>query len=85
MRTTLNLNNDLLAQAKALAAREQLSLTRLIEEGLALRLRQAAKVSASPRPLSLPVHHGQGGLTVAVGDSRSNRQLLDAADGLSRS
>lgn len=36
MRTTLNLNNDLLAQAKALAAREQLSLTRLIEEGLAL-------------------------------------------------
>ena len=42
MRTTLNLNNDLLAQAKALAAREQFSLTRLIEEGLALRLRQAA-------------------------------------------
>lgn len=36
MRTTLNLNHDLLAQAKAHAAREQLSLTRLIEEGLAL-------------------------------------------------
>ena len=42
MRTTLNLNHDLLAQAKAHAAPEQLSLTRLIEEGLALRLRQAA-------------------------------------------
>lgn len=39
MRTTLNLNNDLLAEAKAFAAREHLSLTRLIEEGLALRLR----------------------------------------------
>ncbi|MEN9541444.1 MAG: hypothetical protein RLZZ459_1535 [Cyanobacteriota bacterium] len=84
MRTTLNLNNDLLAKAKALAAREQLSLTRLIEEGLALRLRQAAKVSASSRPLPLPVHHGHGGLTAAVADGRSNRQLLDAADGLSR-
>lgn len=67
MRTTLNLNHDLLAQAKAHAAREQLSLTRLIEEGLAL-----------------PVHHGQGGLTAAVADARSNRQLLDAADGLSQ-
>ncbi len=84
MRTTLNLNNDLLAKAKALAAREQLSLTRLIEEGLALRLRQAAKVSASSRPLPLPVHHGHGGLTAAVADGRSNRQLLDAADGLSQ-
>ena len=84
MRTTLNLNNDLLAKAKALAAREQLSLTRLIEEGLALRLRQAAKASASSRPLPLPVHRGHGGLTAAVADGRSNRQLLDAADGLSR-
>lgn len=84
MRTTLNLNNDLLAQAKALAAREHLSLTRLIEEGLALRLRQATKVGVSTRPLSLPVHHGQGGLTAAAADGRSNRQLLDTADGLSR-
>jgi hypothetical protein len=84
VRTTLNLNNDLLVQAKALAAREHLSLTRLIEEGLALRLRQATKTGASSLPLSLPVHQGQGGLTAAAADGRSNRQLLDAADGLSR-
>ena len=32
-------------------------------------------------PLSLPVHHGQGGLTAAAADGRSNRQLLDAAPG----
>jgi hypothetical protein len=38
VRTTLNLNNDLLAKAKAFAVREHLTLTRLIEEGLALRL-----------------------------------------------
>jgi hypothetical protein len=84
VRTTLNLNNDLWAKAKAFAVREHLTLTRLIEEGLALRLRLAAKASESSRPLPLPVHHGRGGLTPAVADARSNRQLLDAADGLSR-
>jgi hypothetical protein len=84
VRTTLNLNNDLLAKAKAFAAREHLTLTRLIEEGLALRLRQAAKASESSRSLPLPVHHGRGGLTPAVADARSNGQLLDAVDGLSR-
>lgn len=45
VRTTLNLNNDLMAQAKAFAARQHLSLTRLIEEGLALRLRQEKLVT----------------------------------------
>jgi len=39
VRTTLDLNDDLLAEAKAFAARDKLSLTRLIEERLALRLR----------------------------------------------
>lgn len=84
VRTTLNLNNDLLAEAKALAAREHLSLTRLIGEGLALRLRQTAKATSASLPLPLPVYRGQGGLTAAVADARSNRQLLDAADGLPR-
>jgi hypothetical protein len=40
LRTTLDRNDDLLAEAKAQAARERLTLTRLIEEGPALRLRQ---------------------------------------------
>lgn len=47
MRTTLNLTDDLLSEAKALAAREKLTLTRRIEEGLALRLR-------GQRPMSAP-------------------------------
>lgn len=81
MRTTLDLNPDLLAEAKALAAREKLTLTRLIEEGLALRLRQPASTAGGRLPL--PVHQGLGGLSPAVGDPRSNRALLDAADGLS--
>lgn len=81
MRTTLNLNNDLLAEARAFVAREHLSLTRLIEEGLALRLRQGEAIP-SARPMPLPVYRGLGGLSAAVTDARSNRQLLDAADGL---
>lgn len=83
MRTTLDLRDDLLAEAKALAARERLTLTRLIEEGLALRLRQTCStaptvVTAPP----LPVHAGRGGLAPAVVNPRSNRSLFDAADGL---
>lgn len=83
MRTTLDLNDDLLAEAKALAARERHTLTRLIEEGLALRLRQScssAPTNDTHHPL--PVHAGRGGLAAAVADTRSNRSLLDAADGL---
>ncbi len=34
MKTTLDLNDSLLASAKALAAQQQTTLTRLIEEGL---------------------------------------------------
>jgi hypothetical protein len=47
VRTTLDLDDGLLAEAKALAARERLTLTRLIEEGLALRLRRATGVAAA--------------------------------------
>jgi len=39
MKTTLNLRDDLVAEAKALAARERTTLTKIVEEGLALRLR----------------------------------------------
>jgi len=45
MKTTLDLNDNLLADAKALAARQRTSLTRLIEEGLQLRLRSAGKAA----------------------------------------
>ena len=41
MKTTLNLNDDPVAQAKAVATKERISLTKLIDEGLVLRLRQA--------------------------------------------
>ena len=73
---------DLLAEAKALAARQRLTLSRVIEKGLAMGLGWAAGVSATkPRPY-LPVHAGRGGLTAAVTDPSRTAALLDAADGL---
>ena len=78
MKTTLDINDSLLANAKALAARQQTSLTRLIEEGLQLRLR-SSRVPAKPAKKKLPVFKGRGGLAVGV-DARSNKSMLDAAD-----
>lgn len=80
MRTTLDINDALLARAKAEAARQRTTLTRLIEEGLALRLRPAqASGSHGDRPFRLPVYHGRGGLAPGI-DPLSNRSLFEAAD-----
>lgn len=78
MKTTLNLDDELVAKAKAAATREKTTLTRIIEEGLVLRLRRkrARTVSALPE---LPVSRKAGGLRAGI-DETSNRSLLDAAD-----
>lgn len=76
MKTTLDLNDQLLANAKALAAQQRTSLTRLIEEGLQLRLRAKAVDPARSR-MRLPVFKGRGGLVAGV-EPRSNKALLEA-------
>ncbi|MEJ7687671.1 MAG: DUF2191 domain-containing protein [Variovorax sp.] len=76
MKTTLNLNDTLLTEAKALAVQQRTSLTRLIEEGLQLRLRTRP---AEKRSMRLPVYRGKGGLTAGL-DGLSNRAMMDAAD-----
>jgi hypothetical protein len=80
MRTTLDIDDGLLVRAKSLAAKEHTSLTRLIEEGLSLRLR-ASQVSLQgrARPI-LPVYAGRGGLRPTIRDALSQRALFDAAD-----
>ncbi len=76
MKTTLNLNDQLLADAKALAAQQRKSLTRLIEEGIQLRLR--AKTNSAPHGrVRLPVFKGRGGLVKGV-NPLSNKALLEA-------
>jgi hypothetical protein len=78
MKTTLDLNDQLLASAKALAAQQRTSLTRLIEEGLQLRL-HAASHEPIAKPRKLPVFKGRGGLVAGV-NPRSNKTMLDALD-----
>lgn len=78
MKTTLNLNDQLLADAKALAARQRTSLTRLIEEGLQLRLRADARPARRAK-VRLPVFKGHGGLVKGV-DPLSNKAMLAALD-----
>ena len=77
MKTTLDINDQLLASAKVLAAQQRTSLTRLIEEGLQLRLRsQASPVKAARR---MPVLKGRGGLVAGV-NPLSNKAMLAALD-----
>ena len=81
MKTTLDLNGKLLADAKVLAARQRTSLTRLIEEGLQLRLRVA-----SARPVAkatrIPVHRGKGGLVRGVDPLRECEKIEKSRNGL---
>jgi hypothetical protein len=78
MKTTLDINDQLLADAKALAAQQRTTLTRLIEEGLQLRLRAKAD-AAKPGRVRLPVFKGRGGLVAGV-NPLSNKSLLKALD-----
>ena len=76
MKTTLDIDDQLLSEAKALAAHQRTSLTRLIEEGLHLRLR--VRPSAGRRvKVALPLLKGRGGLVAGV-DPGSNKALLKA-------
>lgn len=78
MKTTLDINDSLLANAKALAAQQQTSLTRLIEEGLQLRLR-TSHPTAKATKRKIPVFKGRGGIVAGL-DPCSNKAMLDAAD-----
>ena len=80
MKTTLNLDDLLLQRAKALAAKHKTSLTRLIEEGLQLRLRTATMGAKAMRVAApkIPVFKGKGGMRPGI-DPTSNKSMLDAA------
>jgi hypothetical protein len=85
MKTTLDLNDALLANAKSLAAQQRTSLTRLIEEGLELRLRSGttSKGARKKRAPSLPVYTVRGkdkrGLVAGL-NPLSNKAMLEAVD-----
>ena len=81
MKTTLNIHDTLLIEAKALAARHRSTLTRLVEEGLRMRLRSEQLPAAKAR-LDMPVFRalpGQGGLAPGL-SGLSTREMLDLLD-----
>jgi len=78
MKTTLDINDSLLANAKVLAARQRTTLTRLIEEGLQLRLRSST-YSPKKSQRKIPIFKGRGGLVAGL-NPISNKAMLDAAD-----
>jgi hypothetical protein len=78
MKTTLDIDDELLVKAKAVSARERKSLTSLIEEGLRLRIRGSREAKRTS-PATLAIYRGKGGMLRGV-DPLSNRSLLDSAD-----
>jgi hypothetical protein len=77
MKTTLDLDDELIKRAKSHAAREKKSLTALIEEGLRLRLRRRPFTPGVA--VELPVFRGGRGFAAGI-DPSSNRSIYAAAD-----
>jgi hypothetical protein len=77
MRTTVRLDDSLLRDAKALAARQGRTLTSLIEDGLREQLARTSPGSER-RPVTLPTFEG-GGLRpgVDLDDNAAVREALD--------
>jgi hypothetical protein len=73
MRTTINIDDDLLAEAKQVAARTGRSLTAVVEDALRESLHRRRQ--AAPRAVELPVF-GEGGVQPGV-DLDDSAALLD--------
>ena len=77
MRTTVDLPDELLAQARRRAVDEGTTLTALLADGLRLLLARQAPPPSAQRPL--PVSRNRGGTQPWI-DPGSNASLLDGAD-----
>jgi len=77
VKTTVDIRGELLAQARAQAARERTTLAAIIEEGLVLRLRSRTRLGGDLNPL--PVSPRRGGLRPGI-NGFCNRSLLAATN-----
>jgi len=80
MRTTININDNLLAMLKRRAAESNRTLTAVIEDALRLALQEKSATGASPK-LKIPIS-GRGGLLPGV-DLDDTASLLDHMEGRS--
>lgn len=78
VRTTLNIDDDLMRDAKAAAARNGRTLTAVVEDALRAALRRTQSAPDQPRA-QLPTFRGEGGLMpgVELDDNAALRDLLD--------
>jgi hypothetical protein len=79
LRTTVRLEESLLEQAKAEAARRNTTLTSLVEEGLHLVLKEAQK-PVRRKKVVLPVSTRTGGTWPGI-DINNSAELLDIMEG----
>lgn len=82
MRTTVRLPDDLLRDAKRLAAESDRTLTSLIEDGLRAILRGRPAVAPEPEPVRLETF-GRGGTLPGV-DLDDSAALLDRMESSDR-
>lgn len=76
MRTTVTLDDDLLAEAKALAARSGRTLNAVVEEALREAFARRRGTSGERRVSDFPTFYGGGGLRPGV-DLDDSAALLD--------
>jgi len=80
MRTTVDLQEHVLARAKAVAAASGRRLSDVVNDALLAHFEQLDRIDAGRRtPVVLPVSSRSGGLQPGI-DPRSNASMIDAAD-----
>ena len=78
MRTTLDLDDELLKQVRQMAARTNRTMTAIVED--ALRTALTRRPATKRRKVNLPVSKERGGLRPGV-DLTNTAALLDILDG----
>ena len=76
MKTTLNLNEQVLRQAKGRAARDGITLTRFVEDALRARL-SAGRDTKAPFRLRLETVTGDGSPNVDIADRNALYEVID--------
>ncbi len=80
MRTTVDLHEQVLSRAKALAATTGRRLSDVVNDALLAHFEQLDRAEAVERaPVVLPVSSRTGGFQPGI-DPRSNASMIDAAD-----
>lgn len=79
MRTTVTIDDDLLAEVKVRAAREHRTIGSVLEDALARYLRDDTVTAAGER-YELPRFHYSGEALVDINDSRALGEFLDEED-----